>query len=332
MRQSTTQKSAERQTAMRHSDIRKHAICPSIARSHDSQQSTMHQPSAQPTPLKPSAAQKGLSGFALKYLAMALMVLDHIEYFFGYTGKVPLLFSQLGRIAAPLFLFCLIEGFTHTHDRRKYILRIYLLSVIMGAVQFSFYNVGYALVRPDGFFPQNQMLASFAILLVVLQGFDWCGQRKWGRGLAAILIPVFLPFLAAILMSAFQSPVWNFSLSLLSFTLLPLHSFIMDGGTATLLFGVILYLFRKNRKAQAAAFVITCILWDILRVHLMAPQLGFAEFFTAAYEWMEVFAVIPMLCYNGTRGQGSKSLFYWFYPVHIYVLYALSFVLYGFFS
>ena len=45
---------------------------------------------------KPSPAPKGLSGFALKYLAMALMVLDHIEYFFAYTGKVPLLFSQLG--------------------------------------------------------------------------------------------------------------------------------------------------------------------------------------------------------------------------------------------
>lgn len=137
-------------------------------------------------PSKPSHAPKGLSGFALKYLAMALMVLDHIEYFFAYTGKIPLIFSQLGRLAAPLFLFCLIEGFTHTHDRRKYFLRIYLLSVVMGAIQFSFYNVGYALVRPDGFFPQNQMLASFAILLVVLQGFDWCGRKKWGRGLTAI--------------------------------------------------------------------------------------------------------------------------------------------------
>ena len=285
---------------------------------------------------KPSPAPKGLSGFALKYLAMALMVLDHIGFYFesyipfAYTGKVPLLFSQLGRMAAPLFLFCLIEGFTHTRNRRKYVLRIYLLSVVMGAVQFSFYNIGYMLVRPDGFFPQNQMLASFAILLVVLQGFDWCGRKKWGRGLAAILIPVFLPFLAAMLMSVFQSPGWNFSFSLLAFTLLPLHSFIMDGGTATLLFGIILYLFRKNRKTQAAAFVVTCVLWDILRLRLMAPQLGFADFFTVAYEWMEVFAVIPMLCYNGTRGQGSKSLFYWFYPVHIYVLYALSFVLFQF--
>lgn len=272
--------------------------------------------------------QKGLSGFALKYLAMALMVLDHIQYFFAFTGKIPVFFSMLGRLSAPLFLFCLIEGFTHTRDRRKYLLRIYLLSVLMGAVQFSFYNIGFALVRPDGFFPQNQMLASFAILLVVLQGFDWCARKKWGRGLAAVLIPILSPFIVSALMTASSNPIWLFTLNLLSFTVLPQHLFIMDGGTATLLFGIVLYLFRKNRYLQIAAFALTCVLWDIARVLLMMPGLCLSDFFTVAYEWMELFAVVPMLCYNGTRGRGSKRFFYWFYPVHIYVLYALSFALY----
>lgn len=273
---------------------------------------------------------KGLSGFALKYLAMILMVLDHIHYFFACTGKIPLFFSWLGRLAAPLFLFFVIEGFTHTHDRKKYFLRIYLLSVFMGAVQFSFYNIGSGLVRPDGFFPQNQMLASFSILIVVLQGFDWCAHKKWGRGLAAILIPIFWPFAIAALLMTSQNPMLNFIINLTAFTVLPAHSFIMDGGTATLIFGVILYLFRKNRKLQAITFVITCILWDIVRLLIMAPGLKAADFFMMAYEWMEVFAVIPMLCYNKILGHGSKRLFYWFYPVHIYVLYALSCILYQF--
>ena len=273
--------------------------------------------------------QKGLSGFSLKYLAMALMVLDHIEYFFAYTGKIPVFFSMLGRLAAPLFLFCVIEGFTHTHDRKKYFLRIYLLSVLMGAIQFSFYNIGNALVRPDGFFPQNQMLASFAILIVVLQGFEWCSGKKWGRGLASILIPVLLPFAISAMMMASPNPALNFSLNLLAFTVLPCHSFIMDGGTATLIFGIVLYLFRKSRKMQAFAFVVICLLWDIVRLLFMAPNLGVADFFTVAYEWMEVFAVVPMLCYNGTRGQGSKRLFYWFYPVHIMALYLLRCLLFG---
>lgn len=273
--------------------------------------------------------QKGLSGFTLKYIAAALMLLDHIHYFFAFTGKVPLFFSYLGRLSAPLFLFCIIEGFSHTHNRLKYFMRIYLISIMMGLIHFSFYNVGSRLVRPDGFFPQNQMLSSFAILLVVLQGIDWCKKKHWGKGLASILIPLCLPILCAIAFSiATNSAITLFTINLLSFTLLPMHTAIIDGGTATVITGVLLHLFRNNRKRQAVAFVLICVFWDIIRVILLVPGITIADFFTKAYEWMEIFAVIPMLYYNGTRGSGSKYFFYWFYPLHIYVLYTLSCIVY----
>lgn len=74
-----------------------------------------------------------------------------------------------------------MEGFLHTHDRKKYFLRIYAIAIFMGLVQFSFYNIASGLVRPDGFFPQNQMLASFSVLLVVLWGIDRC-QKNSGSG------------------------------------------------------------------------------------------------------------------------------------------------------
>ena len=65
-----------------------------------------------------------LSGFQLKYIALITMVFDHIQYFFEYTGKIPIWFTMIGRLAAPLFLFAVIEGFVHTHNRKKYFLRI----------------------------------------------------------------------------------------------------------------------------------------------------------------------------------------------------------------
>ena len=274
-----------------------------------------------------------LSGFALKYIALVCMILDHIHYFFSFTGKIPLFFSQAGRLAAPLFLFCIIEGFIHTRNRQKYFLRIYILSVLMGLIQFSFFNVGYALVRGDGFFPQNQMLASFAILLVVLQGINWCERKKWLPGLAAIIIPFALPYIIIVLLSFCASGGYvktAFFINLLAYTVLPCHLFILDGGTATLLCGCVLYLFRKHRIKQAAAYVIFVFLWDFVRILLyLRGNVSVGIFFSEAYEWMEIFAVIPMLCYNGTRGRGSKQLFYWFYPVHIYILYALSCVVYN---
>lgn len=48
--------------------------------------------------MKRMLAQKnGLSGTALKTIALVLMLLDHIHYFFAFTGAVPTLFSMLGR-------------------------------------------------------------------------------------------------------------------------------------------------------------------------------------------------------------------------------------------
>lgn len=65
----------------------------------------------------------GLTGTTLKLMALVLMLLDHIHYFFEFTGAIPLWFSMAGRLSAPLFLFCTVEGFAHTHDRRRYFRR-----------------------------------------------------------------------------------------------------------------------------------------------------------------------------------------------------------------
>ena len=35
-------------------------------------------------------------------------------------------------------------------------------------------------------------------------------------------------------------------------------------------------------------------------------------------------ALLPLSRYNGQRGGGSRWFFYWFYPGHLVVLYALS--------
>ena len=66
---------------------------------------------------------RGLSETGLKWIALVTMVLDHIHYFFSFTGCVPEWFSMVGRLGAPLFLFCLVEGFTHTHSRKRLFLR-----------------------------------------------------------------------------------------------------------------------------------------------------------------------------------------------------------------
>ena len=279
--------------------------------------------------------KKGLTGFELKYLALIFMVLDHIHYFFEFTGMIPIWFSWLGRLAAPLFLFCLVEGFTHTHDKKKYFLKIYSISIIMGLIRFSFYNVLDFAVRGDGFIPANAMLSSFVVLLVVLMGIELIRQKKFLIGILAVVIPVILPYLFIYLVYIpFADNIKvNIIASLINFTILPLHTMIQDGGTLTLIEGVILYLFSfcKNKNARIYAFVIFELLYGIGLVSLAIGSFNVHTLIFEAYEWMSVFSAIFMLCYNGERGHGNSRFFYLFYPAHIYVLYGISLIAYALF-
>ena len=268
-----------------------------------------------------------LSGFQLKYIALITMVFDHIHYFFDYTGKIPIWFTMIGRLAAPLFLFSVIEGFIHTRNRKKYFLNIYSLAILMGLIQFGFYQFLHPLVRPDGFFPQNMMLSSFAILLVALQGIAWIQDKKYLKGIPTLLFPILLPWLMVpFYLSGQDKPIFILFLNLLNFTVLPTHTSISDGGTWLLLTGIAMYLCHKNLKKEVLAFVSVSLVWVLMVIVLSRPS--FQDLMFKYIEWMEIFAAPLLLCYNGQRGKGSKYLFYVFYPTHIYLLYALSVIFY----
>ncbi len=267
--------------------------------------------------------RRGVSGSGLKRIALVLMALDHIHYFFSFTGWVPEWFSMLGRLSAPLFLFCAVEGFTHTRNRKKYFLKVYLLSLPM-TVLLLLMNVFRLFVRPDGFYPMNGMMTTFAILIMVWQGFDWLKEKHWLKGLTAVLLPLAWPVLLSLLMRripALQLPL------LWGLVLFPTWNLSGDASFPVIVTGLLLYLFRKNRRVQAAVFAGFQLLYFLVYVGYLVSQMpGFhwTQMFTAYYEWYGAFAGIFMLCYNGQRGNGHKAFFYIFYPAHIYIFYLLS--------
>lgn len=266
---------------------------------------------------------KGLSSTELKEIALALMLLDHIHYFFVFTGAVPECFSMLGRVSAPLFLFCTVEGFAHTRDRKTYLLRLWALGAGMGVIQFL---IGLGLgKRADGFYPMNGILRDLTVACLLWQGIDWLRQRRFGRALALIGgVGVLWPAVSLALMSVLP-PVGQLPVYFLSWTVLPSWTFSTDGGIAFILGGVLLYALRERRLAQALVWAAWALFTDLGSVlWLLQNGWGLGRLLLTCYQWMEVFAVPLMLLYSGQRGAGHKKLFYWFYPVHVYVLYALS--------
>ena len=88
----------------------------------------------------------------LKIFALCAMLFDHTVLIFpledlilplcnGLTSQgydhlgmwlldwLPYILRYIGRTSAPIFLFCLVQGFLHTHDVRKYIARIFVTAI-----------------------------------------------------------------------------------------------------------------------------------------------------------------------------------------------------------
>lgn len=71
---------------------------------------------------------ENMTASLLKFLALICMILDHIGEFIPNS---PMWFKYLGRLSAPLFFYGSAWGLYYTHNPRMYILRLYILSVIM---------------------------------------------------------------------------------------------------------------------------------------------------------------------------------------------------------
>lgn len=73
-----------------------------------------------------------LTGAAVKYIACATMLCDHTAVVFQpvLPTLVYEVMRQFGRVAFPLFCLMLAEGAVHTHDWRRYAVRLALAGIV----------------------------------------------------------------------------------------------------------------------------------------------------------------------------------------------------------
>lgn len=76
---------------------------------------------------------KKLNGNQIKMIAIIAMFMDHFATTFypNYEKYWWLLLIHLiGRVAAPIMWFMVVEGYTHTHCLKKYLERLLIFSII----------------------------------------------------------------------------------------------------------------------------------------------------------------------------------------------------------
>lgn len=87
-------------------------------------------------------SKKGITGSTLKIIAVVTMLIDHIgaavlgRFIVGGLAADPVglwnaysVMRCIGRISFPIYCFLLVEGFKHTHDIKKYAMRLGIFAI-----------------------------------------------------------------------------------------------------------------------------------------------------------------------------------------------------------
>ena len=244
-----------------------------------------------------------MTTFTLKLTAAALMTLDHIGMYFP---AAPAWFRWLGRGAYPLFLFCMVQGYPPPRSRKRYLLRLYLMSLFMTAwglfLDARFPSEG-------GYGNHNIFVPLFltGLLISAVELFQR-DRRRGGLLLGALalvqvfyaLLPNLLPFTRNLSGDVLTGVVPNLAVNEFGFEFIAL--------------GLALYFLRDRREALAAVYLIFC-LWQF------SAEALYGVF---PVQWMMALALPLMLRYNGEKGRGWKWFFYAYYPAHTALLFLLA--------
>ncbi len=75
----------------------------------------------------------------LKWIGIITMTIDHIGFHLIPDGTLNIILRSIGRIAYPLFAFMIAEGFHHTSNVRRYLLRLLIPAVLFELIIIGFY-------------------------------------------------------------------------------------------------------------------------------------------------------------------------------------------------
>ena len=116
----------------------------------------------------------GLTGNQLKIIAMITMTCDHVGLYL--LPQFPLL-RVLGRLALPIYAYMIAQGCRHTHDRKRYLLRLLGLGLLCQAVYYAVMGSLYQCI-----------LITFSLSLILIYVMDAARKRGSPRTVLLVLV------------------------------------------------------------------------------------------------------------------------------------------------
>jgi len=228
-----------------------------------------------------------MSAFALKIIACITMFIDHIGYvIFGETSY----FNYIGRIAFPIFAFQIAQGYVHTKNINKYLVRLLSFAVISQLPFMLFSSI---------ISDELTLNVIFTLTFGLLGILSYDKTNKF----LGVFITIFLGIIAQLC-----------------------H---FDYGLYGVLIILLFYIFRNKKVLLILAFDIATLINYLLRIIFSLLEYGkqYTNYFLDFYFPLCIFTILSSLflyLYNGKKGHNSKYLLYLFYPLHLLLIYLLS--------
>lgn len=221
----------------------------------------------------------------LKLIAIISMLVDHIGS--SFFPQYPI-FRWIGRLAFPIFCYCLTVGLLYTHDIKRYFGRLALFAVISQPF--------YALKADPAAFLYNltnwNIFFTLILSLLFMWGITQC--KRYGIGIAILALAIL--------------GVWNFDYSFTGVILMP-----------------IFYFCRTKPMLGAALYCLNYLpaLGGDPGDPLVLMVGGHAVNWTAF-----TLLAAPLIFYPTHTGiKINKWFFYVFYPTHLALIVLIKFVL-----
>ena len=232
-----------------------------------------------------------LSAAALHILAMAFMLMDHL-----WATLLPAQewLTCVGRIAFPIFAFMAVEGYFHTHNLKKYLLRMLIFAVI-SEVPFDLMYGG------TWFYPVHQNVI-WTLMMGLVGIYLMETVRKKKSTFVYILVSAIVVILGGLLGTL--SMVDYYGIGVLT---------------------VFIFYFFRQRKWWCLLGQMLALYWVNVELlgGLMYPIRLFGMEFELCQQGLALLALLPIWLYRGRQGYHSKPFQYFcyaFYPFHMLVI------------
>lgn len=243
----------------------------------------------------------GITGNALKLYAVCAMLLEHFAVFVPTDNPLKYAMLFIGRSAAPLFFYFIVEGYHHTHNRNQY----------------------------------TRNLAIFAVISYIPYILCFDGALTWETCLDLnVIFTLFFGLLVIRARHEIQNPFAKYSIIGLLFIL----SCFGDWGYIAPLTILTYDIFYGDVKKQAYAYTIIALVRPLMQANLLvsilSPILSLSNPHIRSLDfssWNILFfqqmgALLPaflLTLYNGQKGKSNahtKWGFYIIYPLHLLII------------